>query len=135
MYITTSWSSSAECRYKYIHFLMTNILEQQLLCCSTWSSNQLLNLNISLLFLQTFLLINAMSLCFDPWIFCHPLANLFPSFWLFFVLFWMLWMLVTMHKLCHVPQASRVTTWVKTLLKDFLVCPKNESDLGHTFSW
>ena len=42
------------------------------------------------LFLQTFLLINSISLCFDPWIFCHPLTNLFLSFLLFLVLLWML---------------------------------------------
>ena len=61
-------------------------------------------------FLQTFLLINSISLCFDPWIFCHPLTNLLPSFWLFLVLFWVLWMLVTMFKPSHVPHASRITT-------------------------
>ena len=38
------------------------------------------------------------------------LTNLFPSFWLFLVLFWMLWMLVTVHKPCHVPHASRMKT-------------------------
>ena len=50
-----------------IHFLMTNILQQQFLYCITRSSNQLLNLNIfSFPFLQTFLLINSISLWFDP---------------------------------------------------------------------
>ena len=29
---------------------------------------------------------------------------------LFLVLFWMLWTLVTVHKLCHVPYASRIKT-------------------------
>ena len=38
------------------------------------------------------------------------LSNLFPSFWLFLVLFWMLWMLVTAPKPCHVPHLSRITT-------------------------
>ena len=38
------------------------------------------------------------------------LINLFPSLWLFLVLLWMLWMLVTVHKPCHVPHASRITT-------------------------
>ena len=51
-----------------------------------WSRNQFYILNIfSFLFPQTFLLINSISLCFDPWIFCNLLAgclyNLFPSFW------------------------------------------------------
>ena len=87
---------------------MANVLQQQLLNCFKWISNQLLNRNISLLFFQTCVLINSISLCFDLWIFCHPLANLSLSFWLFLVLFWML---VTVHKLCHVPHASRITTW------------------------
>ena len=39
------------------------------------------------------------------------LTKFFPSFWLFLVLFWMLWMLVTMHKSYHVPHVSRITTW------------------------
>ena len=42
--------------------------------------------------------------------YCHLLANLFPSFWLFCVLLWMRWMQVTVHKLCHLPHASRITT-------------------------
>ena len=90
---------------------MTNVLQQQISYCSTWSSNWLLNLNIfSFLFPQAFLLINSISLCFNPWIFSHLQANLFPSFWLFLVLFWVLWMLVTVYKPCHVPHASRITT-------------------------
>ena len=75
------------------------------------------SLSEHLLFLQTILLINSISFCFDSWIFCHPLSNivllakLFPSFWLFLVLFWMLWMLVTVFKACHVSRASQITTW------------------------
>ena len=42
-------------------------------------------------------------------IYC-PITNLFPSFWLFLVLFWRLWMLGTVFKPCHVPHASRITT-------------------------
>ena len=38
------------------------------------------------------------------------LANLFPSFWLFFVLFWMLRLLVAVNKLCNVPHGSRIKT-------------------------
>ena len=47
------------------------------------------------------------------------LTNLFPSFWLSLVLFWILWMLVTVHKQCHVPQVSRVTIW-RTIFKERL---------------
>ena len=32
-------------------------------------------------------------------------------FTLFLTLFWMLWMLVTVFHSCHVPHASRITTW------------------------
>ena len=84
------------------------------LYCFTKSSNELLNLffsTSSLFFLQTFLLINLIFLSFDPWIFCHPLTNLFPSSWLILVLFWMLWILVTVHKPCHVLHALWITTW------------------------
>ena len=95
---------------------MTNVLQQHFLYCFTWSSNQLLNLNIfSFLFLQTFLLINSISL-FWPLNYLlftdYPAnwPNLFPNFWLLRVLLWMLWMLITVHKPCHVPHASRITT-------------------------
>ena len=98
-----------------IHFLMANVLQQQFLYCFTWSSNQLLNLNIlSFLFLQLFLLINSISTFSLFWrlnlTFYHPPANSFPTFWLFLALSWMLRMLVTVHKACHVPHAS----WVRT---------------------
>ena len=111
---------------------MTNVFQQQLLHFSTWSSNQLLNLNIfSFLFLQTFLLINSSSLCFNPWIFCHPLANLFPSFWLFLVLFWMLWMLVTVFKPCHVLHASRITTSGTLFMEKFSVSKESVRSWSH----
>ena len=41
------------------------------------------------------------------------LTNLISSFWLFLVLFWMLWILVTVDKPCHVPHTPRKTTWRK----------------------
>ena len=48
------------------------------------------------------------------------LTNLFASFWLFVSwAFWMLWMLVTVHNPCHVPHASRITTW-RTIFKERL---------------
>ena len=40
-------------------------------------------------------------LCLDLWIFSHLLPNLFSRFWLILVLFWILWMLVTIKKPCH----------------------------------
>ena len=58
---------------------------------------------------SSYFFIYQLDFCFDPWIFCHLLANLFPCFWLFLVLFWMLWRLVTAHNPCHVPHASRIT--------------------------
>ena len=99
-----------------IRFLMTCFLQQQFLYWFTWSSNQLLNLIIfSFLSLQTFLLINSifLVLTIESSASIHwqtDLTNLFPSFWLFLVFFRMLWMLVTVHKPCHVPHASRITT-------------------------
>ena len=48
---------------------------------------------------------NSISLHFDPWIFCHLLAKLTTSFWLF------LWMPVTMNKQFHVHHACQITTW------------------------
>ena len=90
---------------------MTNVLQQQFLYCFTWSSNEVLNLNIFSLFffLQTFLLMNSIFL-FWPLNFL-PSTNLFPSSWLIFVLFLTLWILVTVHKPCHVPYAWWITTW------------------------
>ena len=69
-------------------FLKPHVLQKQFFHCFTWNTNQLLLLNIfSFLFLQTFLLINLISFCFDPWIFPYLLANLNPSDWLFLVFF------------------------------------------------
>ena len=69
-------------------FLKPHVLQRQFFHCFTWNTNQLLLLNIfSFLFLQTFLLINLISFCFDPWIFPYLLANLNPSHWLFLVFF------------------------------------------------
>ena len=69
---------------------------------------------------------------FWPWIFCHPLANtvwltnLLPSFWLFLLLFWILWMLVTVFKPCHVPHVSQITT-TGTLFTEKLFSVSKES--------
>ena len=100
-------STCRMCSYLAIlHFLMTNVLQQQLLCFFTWSSNQLLNLNIF-----SFFRIFTYELDFSVLSSTGWLANLFPSFWLFLVLFWMLWMLATILIPCHVPHALRITTW------------------------
>ena len=100
-------STSRMCRYLAIlHFLMTNVLQQQLLCFFTWSMNQLLNLNIFPFFIIFTYELDFSVLRSTVW----P-ANLFLSFWLFLVLFWMLWMLVTVFNLCQVPHASGITTW------------------------
>ena len=40
----------------------------------------------------------------------HWLTCSWVSSRLFLVLFWILWMLVTVHKLCHVPHTSQITT-------------------------
>ena len=69
-----------------IYFLMTHMEQQSV------SYFQYLLYSF---FFQSFLLINSNSLRFDPWIFCYLPAKLFPSLWLFLVLFWMLRMLFT----------------------------------------
>ena len=75
----------AECSYT---FSDDSVLQQPFLYCLTWNNNQFLILKIfSFLFLQNFLHINSISLCFDPWIFYHILANMFPSNWLFLASF------------------------------------------------
>ena len=111
-----------------IHFLMTHVL--QFLYCFPRSSNQILLLNIvSFLFLQTFFSYQPDFSLFWPLnlILCLIyllLANLFSSLWLFFVLFWMLWIMVTVLKLCHVPHASRITTWGTAFAEIFFVVSK-----------
>ena len=84
---------------------MTRVLQQQFLYYFTRSSDQLLNLNVfSFLFLQTFLLLTLKSSAIN----CITYFRV--SRGLFFVLFWILWMLVTVKKLCHVPHALWITT-------------------------
>ena len=136
-----------------IHFLMTNVLQQQFLYCFTWSSNQVLNLNIfSFLFRQTFLLtdlsyqfISVLTLKSSA---IHWLTCFWVSSGLFLVLFWMLWMLVTMHKLCYVLHASRTTTcgtifmerlfsvskeWVRTWSHTYYFTKKNNFIIKKSF--
>ena len=62
------------------------------------------------------------------------LTNFFPSFWLFLVLFWILWMLVTMDKPCHGPHTSRMTTWVTVFTRiRFSVSKKWVRSWSHVF--
>ena len=113
--------TSRMCRYLAIlHFLMTNVLQQQLLCFFTWSSNQLLKLNIF-----SFFRIFTYELDFSVLPSTGWLANLFLSFWLFLVLFWMLWMLATVLNPCHVPHTLRITTW-RTLFTERLFIVSKE---------
>ena len=82
-----------------------------------------------------FLLIISIFLCFVNWIFCYPLTNLSPSSWLILVLFWMLWILVTVHKRCHVPHVLRIKTWGTTFLERFFNVSQEWLRFGHTLSW
>ena len=99
--------------------MMTPVLQKQFLFCLTWSINQLLLSNIFFLFLQTFFYLSTSflsvltpesSVILESWIL---------GFWLLLVLLWKLWMLVTMYKACHVPHASRITTWQAILMEIF----------------
>ena len=123
--------TSRMCRYlDILHFLMTNVIQQQLLCFFTWSSNQLLNLNIF-----SFFRIFTYELDFSVLPSTGWLANLFPSFWLFLVLFWMLWMLVTVFNLCHVPHTSQITTWETLFMeRHFSVSKEWVRSWSHAFS-
>ena len=131
MFIMISDHRPAECRYT-VHFLMKYVLQQQFLYCFTWSSNQFLVLNsFFFLFLQTFLIINSISLCFDSWIICHLLV---------------VWSVLTVSCaflgavnaclssiMCHTHREYQLQEIY--LSKYVFVRPMNESDLGHTFSW
>ena len=119
---------------------MINVLQEQFLYCFTWSSNQLLNLNIfSFVFLEIFLLINTNSSCFDDWIFCqHSLTNwsdqLVSKFLAVSCAFLDLWMLVTMDKPCHGPHTSRMTTWITIFTRIlFSVSKKWVRSWSHVF--
>ena len=61
-------------------------------------------------------------------------AILFPSFWLFLVVFRILRMLFTVNKPCHLPPASRITTGITFFTETILVCRMNGSDFGRTLS-
>ena len=62
------------------------------------------------------------------------LTNFFPSFWLFIVLFWILWILVTVHNPCHVPHALRTTTWSTILTeRHFSVSKEWVRSWSHAF--
>ena len=105
-----------------------------------WINFLFFSLRLLTLFLLFFLRIFYLSTLFlsvltlEHWIFRHLLANLFPSFWLFLVLFRMLWMLVIVNKPYHVEHASQMTIWRSISMETFLVSSMNESDLGHTLS-
>ena len=118
-YIATwsSWSyRPAECSYRYlakgITFSYGKCSSTTILYFFTWNSNQLLSLNIffffffRLFYLSTrFISVLTFTSFAIHWLTCFRVSS-----GLFLVLFWMLWMLVTVHKLCHVPHASRITT-------------------------
>ena len=54
------------------------------------------------------------------WLTCFRVSSgLFP------VLFWMLWMLITVHKLCHVPDALQITNW-ETIFMERHFCVSKE---------
>ena len=64
----------------------------------------------------------------------HWLTCFRVSSGLFLVLFWMLWMLVTMHKLCHVPHTSRITScWTIFMERHFSVSKEWVRSWSHAF--
>ena len=90
----SSWSVIIDQMNVGIQFLMKYVLQQQFLYCFTCSSNQILIFNILsflFFFFWTFLLINWIFLCLNPWIFCHLATSClfgfdsfmcFSGFWL-----------------------------------------------------
>ena len=79
----------------------------------TWCTSQFLLLNtFYFLFPQTFLLINSIFLCFDPWIFCQLL--IVSKFLTVSCAFVDVVNVVTVNKLkqmaCYMPHASQITT-------------------------
>ena len=97
---------------------MTHVLPQQLLYCFTWSSNQFLNSTFYLFFffrvfyLSTqFLSVLTLESSTIHWLTCFWVSGSFLCFfgcckcWL------------RLHKPCHVPHESRITTWA-TIVKE-----------------
>ena len=66
-----------------------------------------------------FLFVLALEPSAIHWLTCFRVSGCF------FVLFWILWMLVTVHKPCHVPHASRITTWA-IIFMERLFCVSKE---------
>ena len=110
----SSWSVIIDQPNVGIQFMMKYVLQQQFLYCFTCSSNQILILNIFSFIYLFFLDFFTYQLDF----FLPQPLNLLPfsyqlsvRFWQFHVLLWMLWILVTVHKPCHVPHMPQITTW------------------------
>lgn len=125
---TSSWSSISR---MWVHFLMTHFLQQQSVML-LHKKHQSISSSEHLFFFWRLYQLDISVLTLD--FFSHLVANLFPSFCPFVVLFWMLQMLVTMSKWCHVPHALPVTTWRTVFLETFFVSARNESNLGHLLS-
>ena len=90
-----------------MHFLMTNVLQQQLSYCFTWSSNQLVNLNIFfILFCLSTRFLSALTLESSViyWLTCFRISGCF----LYFFGCYECWLLCINCVMCH---TSRITTW------------------------
>ena len=97
----------------------------------TWCISQFLLLNtFYFLFPQTFLLINSIFLCFDPWIFCQLL--IVSKFLTVSCAFVDVVNVVTVNKLkqmaCYIPHASQITTQGTNFRQTFFsvsseICP------------
>ena len=89
-----------------IHFLMTNVIQQQFLLLLLIFIFLYLFFFFRHFYLSTrFISVLTLKLSVIHWLSCfRVLSGLFP------VPFWKTWILVTVYKLCHVPHASRITT-------------------------
>ena len=93
-----------------VHFLMTNVLQQQFLQWFAWSTKSTCPFEKLFFFLRLFDLSTRFLpvLTLNQWLTCFGIS----------CAFWVLWMLATMNKLCHVPHVLQITT-SGTILTEF----------------
>ena len=113
---------------------MTNVHQQQLLYCLTWSSNQLLNLNIFFFFRLfclsvPFLSVLTLESSVIQWLTCFRVFGCFLCFFGYCECCLPCISCV----MCHTRREKQLEQHF--LRKYFLVFPRDFSDLGHTFSW
>ena len=122
------------------------IIDQQNVVIGTFSDNSFYIAShgaaINFLFWTSFFFFRLFYLstrfrCYDRWIFCHLLGTYLVSVLLaascaFFGCY-ECWLPCISRVMCHTRRELQLEE--QFLRKYFLVCTRNESDLGHTLSW